>query len=128
MPAIAAGLPLFAASHRLAAAMTPAWGFAAPFLPQMLGDFVASELHYASGLFTLMRNLGDAAGSALVNTWLQDNARATVMVQAELARVATRDAFTLGFNDVFQPMAWMLLAARVIVPFCRPGAPAPDVH
>lgn len=138
--------------------MTPAWGFSAPFLPQMLGNFAARELRHASGLFTLMRNLGDAVGSTLVNTWPQDSARmlrfgeamgaarshapgvlaalatriATVMVQGELARVATRDAFTLGFNDVFRLMAWMFLAARVIVPFCRPGAPAgapaPDVH
>ena len=34
-----------------------------------------AELRYASGLFNLMRNLGGAIGIAVVNTWLQDNAR-----------------------------------------------------
>ena len=52
-----------------------------------------------------------------------DPAHAMMLAQGELARMAGRNALTLGFDEVFRVMAWMFLAALVIVPFCR-GAPA----
>ena len=89
---IVVGLSLFAASLWLASRVTPDWGFQAWLWPQALrgfalllcivpsvtmalGGFAAAELRAASGLFNLMRNLGGAIGIAVVNTWLQDNAR-----------------------------------------------------
>jgi DHA2 family multidrug resistance protein len=72
--------------------MTAEWGFAELFWPQVLRGlsvmlcivpsvglalslFQGPELRSASGLFNLMRNLGGAIGIAVVNTWLQDDAR-----------------------------------------------------
>jgi DHA2 family multidrug resistance protein len=89
---IAVGLSLFSASLWMTSHMTADWGFAALLAPQALrgfsimlcivpsvtmalGGFAMTELRYASGLFNLMRNLGGAIGIALVNTWLQDDAR-----------------------------------------------------
>ena len=46
-----------------------------PSVGMALSGFQGPELRYASGLFNLMRNLGGAVGIAVVNTWLQDNAR-----------------------------------------------------
>ena len=54
------------------------------------------------------------------------------MAQAGFAQVVAREALTLAFNDVFRLMAWLFLAALVMVPFCRPApasaAPPPDAH
>lgn len=86
------GLSLFAVGLWMFSFMTPDWGFAALFWPQVvrsfaimlcivpsvglaLGNFEGAELRYASGLFNLMRNLGGAIGIALVNTWLGDFTR-----------------------------------------------------
>jgi len=86
------GLSLFATSLYWTSHLTPEWGFAAFLGPQALRGFAIMlcivpsvnmalagfegvELRYASGLFNLMRNLGGAIGIAVVNTWLQDNAR-----------------------------------------------------
>ncbi|MBW8842439.1 MAG: MFS transporter, partial [Sphingomonadales bacterium] len=86
------GLALFALGLWLFSAMTPDWGFAALFWPQVvrsfavmlcivpsvglaLGNFEGPELRYASSLFNLMRNAGGAVGIALANTWLADNTR-----------------------------------------------------
>jgi DHA2 family multidrug resistance protein len=46
-----------------------------PSVGMALSEFQGPELQQASGLFALMRNLGGAVGIAVVNTWLQDNAR-----------------------------------------------------
>lgn len=89
---IGVGLSLFAFSLFLTSHLTPEWGFASFFWPQVLrgfsimlcivpsvqfalNGFSGSDLRYASGLFNLMRNLGGAVGIAMVNTWLADNAR-----------------------------------------------------
>ena len=180
------GLTLFAAGLWLFSAMTPDWGFAALFWPQVvrsfavmlcivpsvglaLGNFEGPELRYASSLFNLMRNAGGAVGIALVNTWLADNTRlhalrlsealgqsakaandtaamlarelsavtpdpaqALLMAQGLMSRIVGREALTLAFDDVFRLMAYLFLAALVMVPFCRPprvgAAPAPDAH
>jgi len=93
---IPVGLSLFALSLWLTSHMTAEWGFWELLLPQVvrgfsvmlcivpsvgmaLSEFQGPELRQASGLFNLMRNLGGAIGIAVVNTWLQDNAR----IQAE---------------------------------------------
>jgi DHA2 family multidrug resistance protein len=180
------GLTLFAAGLWLFSYMTPDWGFAALFWPQVvrsfavmlcivpsvglaLGNFEGPELRYASGLFNLMRNLGGAIGIAVVNTWLgdmtrehvlrlsealgaspraageafaaltryagqitPDPARAALMADAVMTRIAGREALTLAFDDVFRLMAYLFLAALVLVPFCKPpslGAKPPvDAH
>ncbi|HEY4211063.1 MAG TPA: DHA2 family efflux MFS transporter permease subunit [Steroidobacteraceae bacterium] len=89
---IAVGLPLFACSLWLTSHLSPTWGFSELLWPQLvrglsimlcivptvgmaLSAFQGPELRFASGLFNLMRNLGGAIGIAVVNTWLQDNAR-----------------------------------------------------
>jgi DHA2 family multidrug resistance protein len=180
------GLALFALGLWLFSAMTPDWGFAALFWPQVvrsfavmlcivpsvglaLGNFEGPELRYASSLFNLMRNAGGAVGIALANTWLADNTRlhalrlsealgqsakaandtaaalahelsavtpdpgqALLMAQGLMSRIVGREALTLAFDDVFRLMAYLFLAALVMVPFCRPprvGAAAPpDAH
>jgi DHA2 family multidrug resistance protein len=180
------GLTLFALGLWLFSAMTPDWGFAALFWPQVvrsfavmlcivpsvglaLGNFEGPELRYASSLFNLMRNAGGAVGIALANTWLADNTRlhalrlsealgqsakaandtaaalahelsavtpdpaqALLMAQGLMSRIVGREALTLAFDDVFRLMAYLFLAALVMVPFCRPprvGAkPPPDAH
>ena len=42
------------------------------------------------------------------------------MAQARWAASVGREALTLAFDDVFRLMAWLFLAALVMVPFCRP--------
>ena len=183
---ITVGLSVFAASLWLASYVTPDWGFQAFLIPQILrgfaimlcivpsvnmalSGFAMAELRYASGLFNLMRNLGGAIGIAVVNTWLQDNARiqaarmgeslgeagrrapdfvaamavrigsaagdpnqALLAAQGQLARLVGRFALAAGFDEVFRMMAWLFIAALVMVPFCKPppiaaAAPA-DAH
>jgi MFS transporter, DHA2 family, multidrug resistance protein len=89
---ITIGLILFSTSLWLTSFITPDWGFEAFLLPQALrgfslmlcivpsvgmalNGFDAIELRHASALFNLMRNLGGALGIAVVDTWLQDQAR-----------------------------------------------------
>jgi DHA2 family multidrug resistance protein len=103
---ITAGLSLFAGSLWLSSQMTAQWGFPELFWPQVLrglavmlcivpsvgmalSAFQGQELRAASGLFNLMRNLGGAIGIAVVNTWLQDNAR---IESARLAEALGHDA------------------------------------
>jgi len=56
--------------------------------------------------------------------WGTDATHALLIAQGEFARLVTREALTLSFNDVFRLMSWLFVAALVLVPFCRP-APAP---
>jgi MFS transporter, DHA2 family, multidrug resistance protein len=49
-----------------------------------------------------------------------DSAHALLQAQGEIARVATLNATTLAFNDIFRLMSWVFFAALVMVPFCRP--------
>lgn len=51
-----------------------------------------------------------------------DTREASLMAQALLGRVAGREALTLAFDDVFRLLAWLFIAALVMVPFCRPAA------
>ena len=184
---IAVGLSLFALSLWLTSHLTSTWGFGELLVPQLvrgfavmlcivpsvgmaLSVFQGPELRSASGLFNLMRNLGGAVGIAVVNTWLQDNARletarlgealgesaavvtaavadlahrfatvtpdtaqALLMARALIGRTVGREALTLAFDDVFRLMAWMFLAALILVPFAksagsRSAAASGDAH
>lgn len=81
------GLVLFGIGLWMTTAMTNEWGFWELFLPQAvrgvslmlcflpinllaLGTLPKEEVHNASGLFNLMRNLGGAIGLAAINTAL----------------------------------------------------------
>lgn len=105
---ITAGLTLFAFGLWLFSYMTPDWGFAALFWPQVvrsfaimlcivpsvglaLGHFEGPELRYASGLFNLMRNLGGAIGIAVVTTWLGDFGRLHALRINEAMGASARD-------------------------------------
>jgi len=61
-----------------------------------------------------------AAVAARASAVVSDSAHALLVAQGELARVVGREALTLAFNDVFRLMAWIVVAALVLVPFCRP--------
>jgi DHA2 family multidrug resistance protein len=78
-----------------------------------------------AGAFTaaLSSRIGSAAGDP----------RQTLMVATgELARLVGRYALTSSFDEVFRMMAWLFIAALVMVPFCRPaplpGAAPIDAH
>jgi DHA2 family multidrug resistance protein len=77
-------------------------------------DFVAS----------VAGRIGQGAGDA---------SQALLAAQGEFARVVGRYALTAAFEEVFRLMAWLFIAALVLVPFCKPpplGAAAPpaDAH
>ncbi|WP_206694928.1 MULTISPECIES: DHA2 family efflux MFS transporter permease subunit [unclassified Novosphingobium] len=78
--------------------------------------------HHARPASDVMASLGQR-----ISTMTPDGARAQDMAQAVMARVIGREALALGFDDVFRVMAWMFIAALVLVPFCRqePGATPP---
>ncbi|MFI4974574.1 MAG: DHA2 family efflux MFS transporter permease subunit [Caulobacterales bacterium] len=84
-----AGLILYALSFWMVSSITSDWGFWQLFWPQAvrgaavlfcmvpsvgmaMSNVPDAELRDASGLSSLMRNLGGAVGIALVNTWLLD--------------------------------------------------------
>jgi DHA2 family multidrug resistance protein len=72
-----------------------------------------------------------AAVAGRMGTLAPDPRQAVLAAQGLFARVAGREAVTLAFNDVFRLLAWMFIAALVMVPFCRPpahAAPPPDAH
>ena len=70
--------------------------------------------------------------AAKVGELTPDHTHAMLMAQGELAKVVSRYAMTLAFNDVFRLMSWIFLAALVMVPFCKPApqtsAPPIDAH
>jgi DHA2 family multidrug resistance protein len=72
----------------------------------------------------LAGRIGEAAG---------DPNQALLLAKGELARLIGRYALTSAFEEVFRMMAWLFIAALVLVPFCRPApqgaAAAPvDAH
>jgi DHA2 family multidrug resistance protein len=69
-------------------------------------------------------NLGGGAGDPL---------QALQLARGEFANLVGRLALTAAFQEVFRLMAWLFLAALVMVPFCRPvpnaaSAPPADAH
>ena len=61
-----------------------------------------------------------------------DASQALLAAQGELARLVGRYALTSAFEEVFRLMAWLFIAALVLVPFCKPpplgAAPPVDAH
>ena len=61
-----------------------------------------------------------------------DPAHALLLARGELARLVGRYALTSAFDEVFRLMAWLFVAALVMVPFCRPpsssAAPPAEAH
>ena len=60
-----------------------------------------------------------------------DPREALTMAQGIFAQIVGREALTTSFNDVFRLLAWLFIAALVMVPFCRPPAnaapPSPEL-
>ena len=48
-----------------------------------------------------------------------DPDRALLMAQAVAGRLVSREATAVAFDEVFRTMAWMFIAALIMVPFCR---------
>jgi DHA2 family multidrug resistance protein len=74
--------------------------------------------HGADFVAALAARLGQNAG---------DPNQALLTAQGLLARVVGRDALTTAFDEVFRTMAWLFIAALVLVPFCKP-APSTAVN
>jgi DHA2 family multidrug resistance protein len=73
-----------------------------------------------------------AAVAGRLSGGLGDANQALMAARGEFARVVSRYALTTAFDEVFRTMAWVFLAALVMVPFCRPApqttSPPPDAH
>ena len=57
----------------------------------------------------------------MMSAYTPDVARAQQIAEATVARVVARQALTLAFDDVFRLMAWLFIAALLMVPLCRPA-------
>ena len=61
-----------------------------------------------------------------------DAAQALLAAQGQFARLVGRYALTSAFEEVFRLMAWLFIAALILVPFCKPpplgAAPPVDAH
>ncbi|CAA6605109.1 Permease of the major facilitator superfamily [Rhodospirillaceae bacterium LM-1] len=110
------GLALFGAGLWLTTSMTAEWGFWELFLPQAvrgvslmlcflpinllaLGTLPKEEVHNASGLFNLMRNLGGAIGLAAINTALIE--------RFELHRLRMAESLTASRSHVLEMLDGM---------------------
>ena len=84
-----------------------------------LGEAMGEEGRAASGFVAAMAaRIGQTAG---------DPNQALLAAQGLLARVVGRTALTAAFDEVFRTMAWLFIAALVMVPFCKP-APSTAVN
>jgi len=68
-----------------------------------------------------------AALAARIGEYVTDPQLALLMARAQFGQLASREALTLAFGEVFRIMAWIFLAALVMVPLCRPIMNAPPV-
>ena len=66
-----------------------------------------------------------AALAARIGQRAGDSAQALLVARGEFARLVGRYALTSAFDEVFRLMAWMFLAALVMVPFCKPARVRP---
>ncbi len=137
---IAAGLLLIAAGTFLNAGLTADWGYAQFVLPQMLrgagfvcsfipltglalGTLPAAEVHNASGLFNVTRNIGGALGLAVINTlinqrtWLhwQQLAEATRLSRTPVREALgnMRGALQPALGDASQAGSFGMLAQQM---------------
>jgi DHA2 family multidrug resistance protein len=74
-----------------------------------------------------------AARLSLSRPAVGDASQALLQAKAELGALVDRYALTSAFDEVFRLMAFLFLAALVMVPFCRvppalPGATSPSEH
>jgi len=119
---ITIGLLLIAAGTFLNTGLTADWGYAQFVLPQMLrgagfvcsfipltglalGTLPASEVHNASGLFNVTRNLGGALGLAVINTLINHRTWLHWQQLAEstrLSRAPVREALG-NMRELLQP-------------------------
>jgi DHA2 family multidrug resistance protein len=89
----------------------------------------------------LGENMGHDAGAAtaMIGSIAQkmgavtaDPGQAMMLARGLFGRMVGREALTIAFDDIFRLMAWMFVAALVMVPFCRPtqltAPPPPDAH
>ena len=79
------------------------------------------------------RALGAMQGlSQLAQGWTSDAGRALGMAEGVMGRIVGREAATLAFADTYRLMAFMFLAALIIVPFAKPSpyvaGPPPSEH
>jgi DHA2 family multidrug resistance protein len=109
---VAVGFTFFALGLWLLADVGPQWGFGELLVPQVvrgfaillcivptvglgIGGAAPADLRDASGLFNLTRNLGGAIGIAVVNTWLQDQARVHTLRLSEAMGAAPAAALDM---------------------------------
>ncbi len=90
-------------------------------MSESLGQNGAQAQEFVSGL------------AAQIGRLTPDPDRAMTVAQGEFARVVGRSALTSAFDEVFQVMAWIFIAALILVPFCRPAplppaSPPVDAH
>ena len=68
----------------------------------------------------------------LIGAATPDPAQAELLAHGLLARIVAQQALTIAFDDVFRLMAWLFVAALVMVPFVRrssgDGRAAADAH
>ena len=57
--------------------------------------------------------------AARIGQLTPDSAHALLMAKNLFGIKVANEAFTMAFNDAFMVMAWMFLAALLMVPFCR---------
>lgn len=87
-----------------------------------LGDATRTQaLRFGEALGVPDRAAPDvlAALTARMSAITPDPEHALLMAQATLGRLVAREAVTIAFDEVFRIMAWMFIAALVLVPFCR---------
>lgn len=90
-----------------------------------LGDF--TRVHAAS-LGSALGERPDGAAEALAalarkaQTLTADTVEALQIAQAQLGGLVLREALTLAFADTYRLMAWLFLAALLIIPFARPAS------
>jgi len=76
----------------------------------------AAGRHAPEVVASLANRIAEARGG--------DPGQALLQAQAVLARLVGKDALTSAFDETFRLMAWLFIAALVMVPFCRPPPPA----
>lgn len=91
-------------------------------------------LRLSETLGTMPRAATDMVGALQqrLSGVIPDPDLALLTTQAVFGRIVGSEALTLAFNDVFRVMAWLFVAALVMVPFCRPprqkGSASTEAH
>lgn len=93
-----------------------------------LGDFGrdhAARLGAAMGESPDKARAAVAGLAQLAQQWTPDPDRALQIAQGVMARIVGREALTLAFADTYRLMAFVFLAALLIVPFAKPAPGSP---